>query len=30
MFNIIETFKNDSPSFIELVTKYIKSVINNE
>ena len=30
MFNITETFKNDSPSVIELVTKYIKSVINNE
>lgn len=29
MFNIIETFKNDSPNFKELVSKYIKSVINN-
>lgn len=29
MFNIIETFKNDSPNFNELVSKYIKSVINN-
>lgn len=29
MFNITETFKNDSPNFKELVSKYIKSVINN-
>lgn len=30
MFNITETFKNDSPNFNELVSKYIKrSVINN-
>lgn len=29
MFNITETFKNDSPNFNELVFKYIKSVINN-
>lgn len=29
MFNITETFKNDSPNFDELVSKYIKSVINN-
>lgn len=29
MFNITETFKDDSPSFNELVSKYIKSVINN-
>jgi len=29
MFNIIETFKNDSPNFKKLVSKYIKSVINN-
>ena len=30
MFNITETFKNDSPNFKELVTNYIKSVIDNE
>lgn len=29
MFNITETFKNDSLNFKELVSKYIKSVINN-
>ncbi len=29
MFNITETFKNDSPNFNELVSEYIKSVINN-
>lgn len=29
MFKITETFKNDSPNFNELVSKYIKSVINN-
>lgn len=29
MFNITETFKNDSPNFNELVSKYIKNVINN-
>jgi len=29
MFNITETFKDDSPNFNELVSKYIKSVINN-
>lgn len=29
MFNITETFKNDSLNFNELVSKYIKSVINN-
>lgn len=29
MFNITETFKNDSPNFDELVSNYIKSVINN-
>lgn len=29
MFNITETLKNDSPNFNELVSKYIKSVINN-
>lgn len=30
MFNIIETFKKDSPNLILLLTNYIKSVINNE
>ena len=30
MFKITETFKKDSPNIIELVTNYIKSVINNE
>ena len=30
MFNITETFKNDSPNFDELVSNYIKSVINND
>lgn len=29
MFKITETFKDDSPNLTELVTKYIKSVINN-
>ncbi len=29
MFNITETFKNDSPNFDELVSNYIKRVINN-
>ena len=29
MFNITETFKNDSPNFNELVSKYVKNVINN-
>ena len=27
MFNIIETFKDDSPNFNELVTKFIKSKV---
>jgi hypothetical protein len=30
MFNITETFKNDSPNLTLLVINYIKSVINNE
>lgn len=30
MFNIIETFKKDSPNLTLLLTNYIKSVINNE
>ncbi len=30
MFKITETFNKDSPNIIELVTNYIKSVINNE
>ncbi len=30
MFDITETFKNDSPNFNELVSRYIKSVINND
>ena len=30
MFNIKETFKNDSPNFILLITNYIKSVITND
>jgi len=30
MFNITETFKNDSPNLTLLITNYIKSVINNE
>lgn len=29
MFNIIETFKDDSPSFNELVIKFIKSKVNS-
>lgn len=29
MFNITETFKNASPNFKELVSKYIKRVINS-
>lgn len=28
MFNIIETFKDDSPNFNELVIKFIKSKVN--
>lgn len=27
MFKIIETFKDDSPNFNELVTKFIKSMV---
>ncbi len=30
MFNIIETFKDDSPNFIELVTEFIKSMVNGD
>lgn len=30
MFNIIETFKDDSPNFNELVTKFIKSMVNRD
>ncbi len=30
MFNIIETFKDDSPKFKELVTKFIKSMVNRD
>ena len=30
MFNIIETFKDDSPNFNELVTKFIKSKVNSD
>ena len=30
MFNIIETFKKDSPNLTVLITNYIKSVMNNE
>ena len=30
MFNIIETFKDDSPNFNELVTEFINSVINSD
>lgn len=30
MFNIIETFKEDSLNLTELVSNYIKSVIGNE
>lgn len=30
MFNITETFKNDSLNLTELVYEFIKSVINNE
>ena len=30
MFNIIETFKDDSPNFNELVTKFIKSMVNSD
>ncbi len=30
MFKIKETFKNDSPNFNELVTKFIKSMVNRD
>lgn len=30
MFKITETFKNDSPNFTDLVTKFINSVINSD
>ena len=30
MFKITETFKDDSPNFTDLVTKFINSVINND
>ncbi len=30
MFKIIETFKDDSPNFNELVTKFIKSMVNRD
>lgn len=30
MFKITETFKDDSPNFTDLVTKYINSVINSD
>lgn len=30
MFNIIETFKNDSLEFNELVIKFIKSKVNSD
>ena len=30
MFNIIETFKDDSPNFYELVTEFIKSMVNRD
>lgn len=30
MFNIKETFKDDSPNFNELVTKFIKSMVNSD
>lgn len=29
MFNIIETFKDDSPNFNELVIEFIKSKVNS-
>lgn len=29
MFKITETFKDDSPNFNELVTKFIKSMANS-
>lgn len=30
MFNIIETFKKDSPNLTLLITNYIKRVMDNE
>ena len=30
MFKITETFKDDSPNFTDLVTKFINSVINSD
>lgn len=30
MFNIIETFKDDSPNFNELAIKFIKSKVNSD
>lgn len=30
MFNIIETFKDDSPNFNELVIIFIKSKVNSD
>ena len=30
MFNIIETFKDDSTNFNELVTEFIKSMVNRD
>lgn len=30
MFNIIETFRDDSPNFNELVIKFIKSKVNSD
>lgn len=30
MFKITEIFKDDSPNFIDLVTKFINSVINSD
>ena len=30
MFNIIETFKKDSPDLTLLITNYIKRVMDNE
>ena len=30
MFNIIESFKDDSPNFNELVTEFIKSKVNRD
>lgn len=30
MFKITETFKDNSPNFTDLVTKFINSVINSD